>query len=176
MMGDLHGGLLRSEDEGYTWHPVVDGPPGVAVDGVVTSRGLLFGTDNLYAPPLPAVQLVTPADAMVRQAPLPGPSYSITAIAGGGFILGTTRETGGDVYAADDVSAHVYFSADGKAWTEFRAFPRLTDTDYARADVYWQLPSGELVLELSNTRELGPRGFLLLKAVRGGAVRPSGAN
>jgi hypothetical protein len=172
MMGDLRGGLLRSEDEGVTWQPVVDGPPGVAVDAVVTSRGLLFGTDNLYAPPLPAVQLVTDEDVMVHQAGLPGPSYSITKISGGGYILGTTRETGGDVYAPDDLSAHVFFSADGRTWSEFRAFPRLLETDYARADVYWQMPSGELVLELSNTQELGSRGFLLLKAVRGNpAVR-----
>jgi hypothetical protein len=166
MMGDLHGGLLRSTDEGVTWRPVVDGPPGVAVDGVVTPRGLLFGTDNLYAPPRPGVQLVTREDVMVQQAALPGPSYSLFPIAGGGFVMGTTRETRGDVYAPDDVSAHVLYSADGKAWSEFAAFPRLLDTDYARADVYWQLPSGELVLDLSNTIELGARGFLLLKAVR----------
>ncbi len=167
MMGDLKGGLLRSEDEGMTWHAVLEGPPGVAVDAVVTPRGLLFGTDNLYAPPLPAVQRVGGDDAMVRLDALPGPSYSIVEVPGGGYVLGTTRETGGDVYAPGDVSAHVLYSLDGETWTEFRAFPRENDTDYARADTYWKLRSGEIILELSNTRELGSRrGFLLLKAVR----------
>ena len=172
MMGDLKGGLLRSTDEGMTWRPVVEGPPGVAVDAVVTPKGLLFGTDNLYAPPLPAVQRVGGDDVMVRLTELPGPSYSILEVPGGGYVIGTTRETGGDVYAPDDFSAHVLSSEDGETWTEFQAFPRASDDDYARADVYWKLPSGEIVLALSNTQELGSRrGFLLLEAVRDG-MRP----
>jgi hypothetical protein len=166
MMGDLKGGLLRSEDEGMTWQPVLDGPPGVAVDAVVTPRGLLFGTDNLYTPPLPAVQRVGSEDTMVHLGALPGPSYSVLEVPGGGFVMGTTRETGGDVYAPGDVSAHVLYSAEGDTWREFQAYPRAAEDDYARADVYWKLRSGELVLELSNTQELGRRGFLLLKAVR----------
>ncbi|ATB29201.1 hypothetical protein [Melittangium boletus] len=169
MMGDVKGGLLRSEDEGMTWRPVVEGPPGVAVDAVVTPKGLLFGTDNLFAPPLPGVQRVGGDDVMVRLTQLPGPSYSILEVPGGGYVMGTTRETGGDVYAPDDFSAHVLYSADGETWTEFRAFPRATDNDYARADVYWALPSGEIILTLSNTQELGwRRGFMLLEAVRHG--------
>ena len=171
MMGDLKGGLLRSEDEGMTWQPVLDGPPGVAVDAVVTPRGLLFGTDNLYTPPLPAVQRVGREDTMVHLGELPGPSYSVLEVPGGGYVMGTTRETGGDVYAPGDVSAHVLYSADGETWREFRAYPRATEDDYARADTYWKLRSGEIVLELSNTQELGRRGFVLLKAVREG-MRP----
>ncbi|MGZ3459353.1 MAG: WD40/YVTN/BNR-like repeat-containing protein [Archangium sp.] len=166
MMGDLHGGLLRSVDEGVTWRPVVDGPSGVAVDGVVTPRGLLWGSDNLYGPPMAGIRLVAREDSMTEVAGLPGPSYSILHLPEGGYVLGTTRETGGDVYAPGDVSAHVLYSADGTTWKDFRDFPRLSEDDYVRADVYWQLPSGEVVLELINSKELGPAGYMLLKAVR----------
>jgi hypothetical protein len=167
MMGDLHGGLLRSMDEGVTWHPVVEGPPGVAVDGVVTPQGLLWGSDNLYGPPFAGVRRVEKDDRLVEVSRLPGPCYSIFKLPGGGYVLGTTRETSGDVYSPGDVSAHVLYSVDGVTWQEFRGFPRRSATDYARADVYWQLPSGELVLELINTQELNsPAGFMLLRAVR----------
>lgn len=166
MMGDEHGGLLRSVDDGVTWRPVVDGPIGVGVDGVVTAKGLLFGSDNLYGPPLAGIRRVGRDDAMVEVSGLPGPSYSIFKLPGGGYVLGTTRETSGDVYAPGDVSAHVLYSVDGVRWQRFRDFPRLREDDYVRADVYWQLPSGELVLELINSQEQGPAGFLLLEAVR----------
>jgi hypothetical protein len=165
MMGDLTGGLLRSVDDGLTFRPVVDGPPAVAVDGLINGKGLLFGTDNLYGPPYPGIKLVAGDDKMAAVSGLPGPSYSIQKLPGGGYILGTTRETGGDVYADGDVSAHVIYSPDGVHWSEWRSFPRLADDDYARADVYWQLPSGELILELTNVAELGSQhGFMLLKA------------
>ena len=167
MMGDARGGLLRSVDEGHTWHSVVEGPAGVAVDGIVTTQGLLFGTDNLYAPPLPSIDRIGADDVLHRLAPLPGPSYSIFSIPGKGYVVGTTHETGGDVYAPGDVSAHVLMSPDGVSWSEFRAFPHLRDDEYARSDVHWQLPSGEVILELSNVRVLSsPRGFYLLKATR----------
>lgn len=49
----------------------------------------------------------------------------------------------------------------------FRASPRSQDHDYARADVYWQLPSGEIILQLGNVSALSsPRGCFLLKATR----------
>ena len=167
MMGDLTGGLLRSVDDGLTFRPVVDGPPAVAVDRLINGKGLLSGTDNLYGPPYPGIKLVAGDDKLAAVSGLPGPSYSIHKLPGGGYVLGTTRETGGDVYAADDVSAHDIYSADGVHWSEWRAFPRLADNDYARADVYWQLPSGELILELTNVAEMGSQhGFMLLKPVR----------
>lgn len=50
MLGDKTGGLLRSFDQGRTFKPVVEGAQGVAVNGVFTDRGLLYGLDNVYLP------------------------------------------------------------------------------------------------------------------------------
>ncbi|WNZ63710.1 hypothetical protein QEG98_08410 [Myxococcus sp. MxC21-1] len=163
MMGDARGGLLRSVDDGVTWSAVVDGPRGVAVDGIITPPGLLFGSDTLYGPDFPSIRLVGANDEMMEMTRLPGPSYSVLRLRGGGFLMGTTRETGGDVYAPGDESAHVFISADGRTWTEFMAYPRLLPDDYARADVYWQLPSGEVLLRLTNVQGIGT-GFQLLES------------
>jgi photosystem II stability/assembly factor-like uncharacterized protein len=165
MMGDLYGGLLRSVDDGATWKPVLDGPMGVAVDGIVTPRGLLFGSDNLYQPPLPGVRLVSRDDEMTEVHGLPGPSYSILRLRSGGYVLGTTREIDGDVYPDGDVSAHLFYSADGRTWKEFQAFPRQSPTEYAHVTAYWELPSGEVVLGVTNIAGFG-RGFFLLRATR----------
>ncbi|MBJ6761498.1 hypothetical protein JGU66_12040 [Myxococcaceae bacterium JPH2] len=163
MMGDLHGGLLRSVDDGVTWKPVLDGPTGVAVDGIITPRGLLFGTDNLYRPPVPVIRRVGTDDEVAQMKRLPGPSYSVLRLRNGGYLMGTTRETSGDVYADGDVSAHLFASADGVSWTELTAYPRMFPDDYARADVYWELSSGEALLKLTNVEGIGT-GFQLLKS------------
>lgn len=110
MMGDRHGGLLRSVDDGATWKPV----------------------------------------------------YSILRLCSGGYLLGTTREIDGDVYPDGDVSAHLLYSADGRTWKEFQAFPRQSPTEYAHVTAYWQLPSGEVVLDVTNLAGFG-RGFFLLR-------------
>ncbi len=165
LMGDRYGGLLRSKDGGHSWTPIIEGAMGVAVDGVVTGEGLLFGLDVLYLPYRPAVMLLKNDDSLVELAPLPGPSYSVKHLSGGGYLLGVTREVGGDVYAADDVSARLFGSVDGKRWMELAAFPRRFDTSYARADVRWQLPNGEVLLELENVLALpgAGNGYLVLK-------------
>ncbi|HEX5011632.1 MAG TPA: exo-alpha-sialidase, partial [Planctomycetota bacterium] len=174
LLGDPTGGIMRSQDGGHSWSSFVEGFDGVVVDAVMTDRGLLYGTDGLYAPAYPRI-LATALDG-TRQAllDLPGPSYSIlevgpqSALGQGGFLLGVTRETDGDVYDPDDLAAHVFSSPDGTRWRELLAFPRLSPDDYARADVRWQLRSGEVVLELFNVEGLGPegRGFVLLDVFR----------
>lgn len=163
MMGDARGGLLRSVDDGVTWSAVVDGPRGVAVDGIVTPPGLLFGSDTLYGPDVPSIRRVGADDEMMEMTRLPGPSYSVLRLRDGGYLMGTTRETGGDVYAPGDEAAHLMFSADGVTWAEFKAYPRLLPDDYARADVYWQLTSGEVLLRLTNVQGIGT-GFQLLES------------
>ena len=62
----------------------------------------------------------------------------------------------------------MYASPDGVNWRDVLDYPRLTTTDNARADVYWELPSGELLLELENIQGFGPqgKGYQLLKVVR----------
>ncbi|WP_338871345.1 GDSL-type esterase/lipase family protein [Myxococcus stipitatus] len=163
MMGDARGGLLRSVDDGVTWRTVVDGLRGVATDGIITPLGLLFGADTLYRPAIPSIRRVQSNDEMVEMTRLPGPSYSVLRLRDGGYLMGTTRETGGDVYAPGDETAHVFMSADGRTWKEFMAYPRLLPDDYARADTYWQLPSGEALLKLTNVRGIGT-GFQLLES------------
>jgi hypothetical protein len=166
LLGDWSGGLLRSFDAGGSWSQVLGVPDGVAVDAVVTQAGLLFGRDALYLPAQPAIVRLTSDGTETVLASLPGPSYSIHSLAGGGYLLGETREPAGDVYSQDDLSAHVFGSRDGVVWSHLLAFPRASPLDYVRADIHWLLPSGEVLLELWNTETLAPggNGFLILRA------------
>ena len=85
------------------------------------------------------------------------------AVLPGGYLMGTTHEPAGDVYGGDD-AAHVLASSTGLAWEELLTLPRNDTTDYARADIYWTLPSGEAVLQLYNAGPAGTSyGFELLK-------------
>ena len=61
------------------------------------------------------------------------------------------------VDAPGALSARLLGSPDGTRWSELAALPRLTDSIYARADVCWQLPSGE-ALGLSHVPKLAPTG------------------
>jgi hypothetical protein len=168
LMGDGTGGLLRSLDGGTSFAPVVGSPDGVAVDAsVLGDGGLLFGRDALFHPAQPAVVRLDGEDHATVEASLPGPSYSIHALAGGGgFLLGETHEVAGDVYPPDDSSAHLFGSGDGRGWTELMAFTPLSYQDYTRADVRWQLPTGEALVEVANALGYGPggKGYLVLKA------------
>jgi len=81
---------------------------------------------------------------------LPGPSYSIHEMKGGGYLAGTTREPL-DVYPPPgEENAYIFGSADGSTWNEVARYPRLDPNEYATADVYWELPSGEAVIHLFN--------------------------
>ncbi len=137
----------------------------MAVDGVITPNGLLFGLDNLYLPARPSITLLQRDGVQVDLAPLPSPSYSVHALPAGGYLLGVTRERDGDVYPEGDVSARLYGSADGSRWSELLAFPRLQPDASVRADVYWHLPSGDALLQLENAARMAPggHGFLILR-------------
>lgn len=162
-MGDYTGGILRSYDSGHSWQTVLRSTEAVLVDAVATSKGLLFGTDALYRPLRPAIKLLHTDDSLETLAPLPGPSYSIHALSGEGFLLGTTRETGGDVYGWCDLSARLFGSADGRTWSELLALPRANPFVYCRVDPRWSLPAGEAIIDLENVKGLGTNGFLIVR-------------
>lgn len=122
--------------------------------------GLLFGQDISYLPTTPSVARLDGNGQYAILAPLAGPSYAIHALALGGYVVSSERENGGDIYPAGEVSAHLYGSSDGVAWTRLLDYPWLDpNQDYVRADVYWELPSThELVLTLYNAAGFGPNG------------------
>ena len=80
-----------------------------------------------------------------------------------------SREPGGDIYPPGEESTYLFASADGEAWTQALKYRRLSSADNARIDVYWALPSGELVLEMHNVVQGDPatgKGYQLLRPVR----------
>jgi hypothetical protein len=167
-MGDRTGGTLLSRDGGAT-ATLVRGPleNGVFVDAAVVPGGILAGNDSLYAPLYPmVVSLGLDASFEVRAA-LPGPSYSFFPLSGGGYLVGTAREAGGDVYAQEDVSAHLLHSEDGLTFREVFSCERLDPGTAARSDVYGELASGEPVVEVRNCVGYGPNGmgYVILRRV-----------
>jgi hypothetical protein len=78
--------------------------------------------------------------------------------------VGAAREPGGDIYPPGEISAHLYGSANGASWADLLQFPRISSTENTRADAYWELPTGEVVLQVENVQGFGPggKGYLLL--------------
>ncbi|MBS2029741.1 MAG: exo-alpha-sialidase [Deltaproteobacteria bacterium] len=166
---DAQSGIYRSTDAGNTFTLMLSGQPGDVVDAIVRADGsLLFGQDISFLPPTPHIATLAINGAYNELAQIIGPSYAIHAIRSGGYVVGSEREPDGDIYPPGEVSAHVYASPDGVSWQQVLDYPRLNSTDNARADVYWELPSGELLLELENIQGFGPqgKGYQLLKVVR----------
>ncbi|WP_237758151.1 sialidase family protein [Anaeromyxobacter sp. PSR-1] len=163
--GDRAGGAYLSFDGGRT-QALVRGPleGGVLVRAVATRDGLLGGIDSPYMLVEPRVITLSLGGAYAAGFRLPGPSYSALALRGGGYLVGAAHEPGGDVYPAGDVSAHLFASADGDAFDEVFACPRLSPDSTARADANWQLASGEVVVEVQNCEGFGPggAGYVLL--------------
>jgi hypothetical protein len=157
-------GIYRSTDGGRSWTRMLGGQQGDVVDAIVRPDGLLFGQDISYLPNLPHIATLSSSGAYRELLPITGPSYSSHGISSGGFLVGAAREPGGDIYPPGEVSAHLYGSADGVSWKDLRQYPRLSDADNARADVYWELQTGELVLQLWNAQGFGPdgKGYQLL--------------
>lgn len=171
-LGDPTGAILRSSDAGATWITTVTGEPGVAVDGIITPSGrLLYGTDLTFRKGPNGIYRRRAEDGYLQKvATLPGPSYSVQhRNKGGGYLLGETREPVepgvASVYDPADVSAHLFSSGDSSTWKEVFALPRKDPEEFARIDVYWQLPTGEAVLTVRNVIGLGidGDGFLLAK-------------
>ena len=166
---DAQSGTYRSTDGGFTWTLMQGGQEGDVVDAEVLPDGdLLFGQDISFLPDLPGVARVGRAGGYTLLQQIPGPAYSTHAIGSGGFVVGAAREANGDLYPPGEVSAHLLGSVDGLTWDDLLSFPRANPNEDVRADVYWELPSGELVLELRNAAGIGPYsvGFQLLRVGR----------
>ncbi|ADO68921.1 WD40/YVTN/BNR-like repeat-containing protein [Stigmatella aurantiaca] len=153
-------GTFRSADAGHSWVRLLGGQEGCVVDAVALGDGsLLFGQDITYLPQLPHIAQLAPDGTYAALAQLSGPAYSTYALSRGGFVAGIAREPGGDIYPPSEVSAHVWGSLDGVDWKELRSYPRLDPNENVRADVYFELPSGLLVLQFENAKGFGPGGY-----------------
>jgi hypothetical protein len=74
-------------------------------------------------------------------------------------VLGSAREPEGDVYPPGEESAHVWASFDMLDWKRMLSYRRLETTRTVRADVYYELASGLLILQLQNAQGFGPGGY-----------------
>jgi hypothetical protein len=164
---DAQSGTERTTDAGGTFTLMLSGQPGDVVDGFALSDGsILFGQDISYLPPTPHIARLTSSGGYSELASLPGPSYGAHAIRSGGYLVSAEREPGGDIYPAGEISAHVFASLDGTHWADLLDYPWANSNDIVRADVYFELPSGLLVLELYNASGFGPQGYQLLQVGR----------
>lgn len=162
-------GTFRSTDGGRTWTSIAPGAAGRVVDATVLEDGsLLYAQDNVYLPPRPYIVQLSPDGTYVELALLPGPSYSAFASSAGGFVVGSAREPGGDVYPQGEESAHVWASFNTLDWVKLLSYRRLSLDATVRADVYYELPSGLLILQLQNAQGFGPggSGYQLLRLNR----------
>jgi hypothetical protein len=161
---------LRSTDEGRTWRTILTGQESIAVDAVVLPNGdLLYGQDISSLPPRPGVARLSPSGSYTHLAQLSGPSYSIHALSGGGYVVGAAREPNGDIYPPGEESARLYVSPNGVTWSVAFAYRRVSTSENARMDVYWELPTGELILRLENVQPGASgsgKGYQLLRPRR----------
>lgn len=174
-MGDstAQSAILRSTDGGRRWTQVIEGQSSLACDGVFTPEGLVYGQDISFLPWRPKIVRVTREGQLTELAALPAPGYSMLQTAGGGFLLGTTWESNGDIYLPGEERAHLFGSVDGDVWTDLLGYERVSASEYARADVFWQLPSGEVILQLRNVAQTGAgHGYQLLKVSGAGSTQP----
>ncbi|WP_233613394.1 MULTISPECIES: WD40/YVTN/BNR-like repeat-containing protein [Corallococcus] len=161
--------VVRSTDGGRTWTKVMGGYAANAVTGTVLPGGeLLLGQSTLYEPEHPKLLRVYASGRVDALMTLPGPAYSVDALTGGGFVLGTARADVGDVQPASDLYARLFTSTDGVAWTEARSYERATSGVLARAEVWGVLPGGDLVVRTENLKGFGTggKGFQVLRVKR----------
>ncbi|MFB1480224.1 exo-alpha-sialidase [Corallococcus sp. RDP092CA] len=161
--------VMRSTDGGRTWTKVMAGYAANAVTGTVLSGGeLLLGQSTLYEPEHPKLLRVYASGRVDALMTLPGPAYSLAALAGRGYVLGTARADVGDVQPASDVYARLFTSTDGVAWTEARRYERATSGVLARAEVWGVLANGDLVVRAENLKGFGAggKGFQVLRVKR----------
>ncbi|RKH44449.1 exo-alpha-sialidase [Corallococcus sp. AB050B] len=161
--------VVRSTDGGRTWTKVMGGYAANAVTGTVLSGGeLLLGQSTLYEPEHPKLLRVYASGRVDALLTLPGPAYSLDALGGGGFVLGTARADVGDVQPASDVYARLFTSTDAVTWVEARKYERATSGVLARAEVWGELPNGDLVVRADNLKGFGTggKGFQVLRVKR----------
>ena len=83
-------------------------------------------------------------------------------------MVGTTHEDGADVEAPGWTNGALWGSGDGTHWRQLLTIAQAQPNDDVRTDVYWELPTGELVLTVRNAAGFGSggRGYLLLRPAR----------
>ncbi|MBZ4371990.1 exo-alpha-sialidase [Corallococcus sp. AS-1-6] len=161
--------VVRSTDGGRNWTKVMGGYAANAVTGTVLPGGeLLMGQSTLYEPEHPKLLRVYASGRVDALMTLPGPAYSLEALTGGGFVLGTARADVGDVQPASDLFARLFTSTDGVAWMEARGYERATSGVLARVEVWGVLPGGDLVVRAENLKGFGAggKGFQVLRVKR----------
>src|SRR5690606_25169057 len=145
---------------------MVAGQEGNIVDAILLDDGsILFGHDISYLPSRPHIATIAPDGTYREIMELPAPSYSAFRIPGGGFVISSDREPGGDLYPPGEIYGRLWTSPDGEQWEEALRYPWASSSEAVHTNVYWQLASGELVLSLSNAQGFGPggRGYQLLR-------------
>lgn len=160
---DAQSALLRSRDGGRSWTKIIGGQPSLGCDGVFTPEGLVYGQDISFLPWRPKIVRLSREGQLTELASLPAPGYSMMRTSAGAFLAGATWEPDGDLYPPGEEKAHLFGSADGVNWTHLLAYRRVDADEYARADVFWELPSGEVLLQLRNVEPVGSRGYQILK-------------
>ena len=171
---DSQSGLYRSTDGGASWKSIKSGTQaGDIVDGVVLSDGsFLCGQDVSYqgsTPNFPQIARIALDGTETDYVTLPSASYSTHAVNSvGGFVVTTTHEEGADVEASGWTNGTLWGSGDGVHWQQILVVAQATPGDDVFTDVYWELPTGELVFNVRNAAGFGPggRGFLLLQPTR----------
>jgi hypothetical protein len=170
---DEQSGLYRSTDGGASWSLIKGGTQaGDIVDGVVLPDGsFLCGQDISYrgsTPDTPQIARIALDGTETDYLQLPSASYSTYAIAGGGYVVGATHEEGADVEAPGWNRGSLFGSGDGVHWRKLLEVPQADANDDVRADVYWELATGELVLSVRNAAGFGSggRGYMLLLPTR----------
>ena len=167
---DAQSGTFRSADAGASWTAIVAGvQDGDIVDAVVLPDGsLLCGQDISYQPPRPAIARIALDGTVTHHITLPSASYSTHAVGAGGYVVGATYEVDNDISPLGWTRGSLWGSGDGEHWEKLLDVPQLDPTDDVRTDVYWELPSGELVVNVRNAFGFGPggRGYMLLRTNR----------
>ena len=166
---DAQSGAYRSTDGGASWTLIVPAQTGGIVDATVLPDGsLLCGQDITYLPQYPNIARLGLDGSVTNYLVLPGPSYSTHTVKSGGYVLGVTRENGGDVYPPGFDSGQLWGSGDGVHWSKLLDVPVLSHSEDTRTDVYFELSTGELVVNVKNAAGYGAdgRGYVLMTTKR----------
>jgi len=170
---DLQSGTYRSTDGGASWTAIVAGSQdGDLVDAALLPDGsLLCGQDVSYrgsTPDRPQVARIAFDGTVTHLLTLPSASYSTHAVRSGGYVVGSTYELYSDVSPAGWTRGSLWGSVDGWSWEKLLEVPQLDPKEDVRADVYWELASGEQVVSVWNAAGFGPggRGYMLLRLTR----------